>query len=31
MLVALRADIREMVADGTLAESTKNVGELAYA
>lgn len=31
MLISLRADIREMVAAGTLAESTKNIGELAFA
>ena len=31
MLISLRGDIREMIADGTMAESTKNVGELAYA
>ena len=30
MLLSLRADILEMVADGTLAESTKSVGELAF-
>lgn len=31
MLISLRADIREMISDGTMAESTKNVGELAFA
>ena len=31
MLISLRSDIREMIADGTMAASTKNVGELAYA
>jgi hypothetical protein len=31
MLVSLRADIREMVADGTMPDSRRNVGELAFA
>ena len=29
MLISLRGDIREMIAEGTMPESTKNVGELA--
>ena len=31
MLVSLREDIREMVADGTMSDSRRNVGELAFA
>lgn len=31
MLVSLRRDIIEMTADGTLTETPKGVGELAYA
>ena len=31
MLVSLRTDIREMIADGMIAESTKHVDELAFA
>ena len=31
MLVALRSDIVEMIADGTMPDNRKNVGELAYA
>jgi len=31
MLVSLRQDIREMIADGTLTASPKNVTELAFA
>ena len=31
MLVSLRTDIREMIADGMIAESTKHVAELAFA
>lgn len=31
MLVSLRADISEMVADGMISESTKKTGELAFA
>lgn len=31
MLVSLREDIRAMIADGTMQESNRSVGELAYA
>lgn len=31
MLVSLREDIREMVADGTMQDTRKSVGELAFA
>ena len=31
MLVSLRADIREMIADGTMPDSRKNIGSLAFA
>lgn len=31
MLVSLRADIREMIADGTMPDCQKNVGNLAFA
>lgn len=31
MLVSLRTDIREMIADGMITESTKHVDELAFA
>ena len=30
MLIALRSDISEMIADGTLIDNRKNVCELAY-
>lgn len=31
MLISLRSDISDMIADGTMAASTKNVSELAFA
>jgi hypothetical protein len=31
MLVSLRMDINEMVADGTMPDNRRNVGELAFA
>ena len=31
MLISLREDIREMIAEGEIQESTKRVGELAFA
>lgn len=31
MLVSLRKDIREMIADGTMRDTRKSIGELEYA